>query len=167
MRKLCSLGLPAVVFACVTLLASCQPSGQQPAAQAPADHRAEDEAAIRALDADWVNAVAAKDAQRCASFYADNGSLLPPGAPIATGKDEIQKAWGGWLEAPGFVLTFRPAKIEVSRAGDLAYDFGDYQMTSNDKKGKPQTVKAKYVVVWGKQPNGTWKVLFDAPTTTQ
>jgi ketosteroid isomerase-like protein len=31
---------------------------------------------------------------------------------------------------------------------------------------KPQTVKAAYVVVWGKQANGTWKALVDAPTTT-
>ncbi len=30
-------------------------------------------------------------------------------------------------------------------------------MTLNDKKGKPQTVKAKYVVVWGKQLGGSWK----------
>ena len=34
------------------------------------------------------------------------------------------------------------------------------------KKGKPQTVKAKYVVVWGKQSDGKWKALVDAPTTT-
>jgi ketosteroid isomerase-like protein len=44
---------------------------------------------------------------------------------------------------------------------------GDYELTTKDKKSKPQTVKAKYVTVWGKQPNGTWKVLADTPTTTQ
>jgi ketosteroid isomerase-like protein len=71
------------------------------------------------------------------------------------------------LATPGFSLTFTPTKIEVSRAGDLAYEIGDYQMTTNDKKGKPQTVKAKYVTVWGKQPDASWKALADAPTTTQ
>jgi ketosteroid isomerase-like protein len=56
--------------------------------------------------------------------------------------------------------------VTVARSGDLAYEVGDYEMTINDKKGKPQTVKAKYVVVWGKQSDGKWKALVDAPTTT-
>lgn len=70
------------------------------------------------------------------------------------------------LGLPGFALTFTPSKIEVSRFGDLAYETGEYAMTLNDKKGKPQTVRAKYVVVWGKQADGNWKALVDAPTTT-
>jgi len=37
-------------------------------------------------------------------------------------------------------------------------------MTTSDKKGKPQTAKAKYVVVWGKQADGTWKALADVRT---
>jgi len=43
-----------------------------------------------------------------------------------------------------------PTKVEVSRFGDLAYETGDYELTANDKKGKPYITKAKYVVVWGK-----------------
>ena len=86
---------------------------------------------------------------------------------MATGKDAIQKAWAGLMATPGFALTFDPTKIEVSRDGDLAYEFGEYQLTTNDKQGKPQTVRRKYVVVRGKQPDGAWKALVDAPTTTQ
>jgi uncharacterized protein (TIGR02246 family) len=148
----------------VLALASCGASNQ-PAAQP--DNRASDEASIRAIDADWVKAAAAKDVQQITSYYADSASLFAPGVPLAAGKDAIQKAWAGMLAIPGFSLTFTPTKIEVSRAGDLAYEFGDYQMTTNDKKGKPQVVKAKYITVWGKQPDGGWKVLVDSPTTTQ
>ena len=157
--------LASAMFLMSTLitLASCT-SNQQ---QSQPDNRASDESAIRAIDADWVKAAAAKDAQRISSYYADGASLLAPGAPLAAGKDAIQKAWAGMLATPGFSLTFTPTKIEVSRAGDLAYEIGDYQMTTNDKKGKPQVVKAKYVTVWRKQPDGSWKALADAPTTTQ
>jgi uncharacterized protein (TIGR02246 family) len=147
-------------------LTSCG-GGQQSQQTAPPDTRAADESAIRALDADWVKAVTQKDVQRVASYYTDGSSLFAPSAPLATGKDAIQKAWGDMLASPGFALTFSPTKIEVSRAGDLAYEFGEYQLTTNDKKGKPQTVKAKYITVWGKQPDGSWKALVDAPTTTQ
>ena len=153
------------IFAGMMMLAGCG-GNQQPVTQTPPDTRAADEAAIRQTDADWVKAAAAKDAQQATSFYADDASLLAPGAPIANGKDKVRKAWADMLGMPGFALTFGPTKVMVARSGDLAYEIGDYEMTVNDK-GKPQTTKAKYVVVWGKQADGKWKVLVDAPTTTQ
>jgi uncharacterized protein (TIGR02246 family) len=159
----------APLLLCILALTSiaCSAGNQQQSQPERPDTRAADESAIRALDADWVKAVAAKDAAQTTSFYADGASLLAPGAPLATGKDAIQKSWADLMSTPGFALTFAPTKIEVSRAGDLAYDLGEYQLTTNDKKGKPQTVNAKYVVVWGKQPGGTWKALVDTATTTQ
>jgi uncharacterized protein (TIGR02246 family) len=155
------------IAAAAIAFASCNQTNTPPATPAAApDNRAADEAAIRALDESWSKASADKDAQKAASYYADSGMLLLPGAPVANGKDAILKAWTGMLTTPGNELTFSPTKIEVSRSGDLAYDFGEYEMNSKDKKGKTQTVKAKYVVVWGKQVDGGWKVLFDVPTTT-
>ena len=160
-------GLTLLLVVAVIGLASCSAGNQQQAQPAAIpDNRAADESLIRSIDADWVKAVAGKDAQQSASYYAEGGALLAPGAPTATGKDGVQKAWAGLMATPGFALSFAPTKIEVSRAGDLAYEIGDYELTTNDKKGKPQTVKAKYVLVWGKQPDGSWKALVDAPTTT-
>ena len=46
----------------------------------------------------------------------------------------------------------------------MAYELGTFELTANDKKGAPQTMKANYVVVWGKQTDGSWKALVDAPT---
>jgi len=158
-------GLAVLLMSALLTLTSCGAGNPQQPAAIP-DNRAAVESAIRALDADWLKAVAAKDAQQTASFYADDASLLAPGAPLATGKDAIQKTWAGMLATPGFALSFSSTKIDASREGDLAYEIGNYEMTTNDKKGKPQPVKAKYLTVWGKQPGGAWKVLADAPTTT-
>ncbi|HKT47005.1 MAG TPA: SgcJ/EcaC family oxidoreductase [Candidatus Acidoferrales bacterium] len=154
------------IFVGVMMLAGCG-GNQQPIAQTPPDTRAADETAIRQTDADWVKAAASKDAGQAASFYADDASLMAPGVPIATGREQIQKGWAGMIGMPGFSLTFAPTKVVVARSGDLAYEIGDYEMTMSDKRGKPQTTRAKYVVVWGKQADGKWKVLVDAPTTTQ
>jgi uncharacterized protein (TIGR02246 family) len=148
-------------------LASCNsaPPASQPAAVV--DTRAADEAAIRATDVNWVKAVAAKDAPGAASFYDDNATLMAAGAPLTTGKDAIQKAFAGMMGDPQFALTFSPTKVVVSKGGDLAYEIGDYQITFSGKKGKPNVVtKAMYVVVWGKQADGSWKALVDAPNTT-
>lgn len=126
---------------------------------------AQDEAAIRALDTNWSSAIGSKDADKSSSFYADNGTLLEPGGHKVTGKDAIAKSWAGLMAMPGFALSFAPQTIHVSQSGDLAYDLGTWQMTANDKKGKPQTSTGVYLVVWGKQSDGSWKVLVDGPTT--
>jgi ketosteroid isomerase-like protein len=91
---------------------------------------------------------------------------MAAGAPKATGKDAIQKEFAGMMGDPQFALTFSPTKIVVSKAGDMAYEIGDYQITFSGKKDKPVTTKAMYVVVWGKQADGSWKALLDTPGTT-
>lgn len=108
-----------------------------------------------------MKAVAAKKVDEVVSFYANDGSVLPPGAPIATGKEAIRKAWAGMVELPGFALTFSPTKIDTAKSLDLAYEIGSYQLTVNDKDGKPQTQQGKYVVVWKRQKNGHWKAVAD------
>ena len=148
-------------------MASCggnAPTMSQPAAVV--DTRAADEAAIRAADAAWSKAAGDKDVARTTSYYADSAVLMAAGSPIATGKDAIQKGFTGMMTDPKFALSFAPTKVEVAKSGDLAYEIGDYEITFSDKKGKPLTTKAKYVVVWGKQADGSWKALVDAPTST-
>jgi len=159
-RRLAALSALLVVFA-----ASCGTNTPAPPATSP-DTRAADESAIRALVADWSKAAASKDAAKTAAFYADNGSLFAPGTPAASGREAVQKTWEGLMAAPGYALTFATTKVEVARSGDFAYDIGNYELTINDKNGKPQVAKCKYLVVWQKQPTGDWKVLVDSATTS-
>jgi uncharacterized protein (TIGR02246 family) len=120
------------------------------------------EATIRGLDKDWNAAIAAKDAEKSTSYYADDGQLLQPGAPAAVGKDQLRKSWGGLLGASSFVsLTFSATTVRVAQAGDLAYEVGTYQMETKDPAGKPTVEKGKYVEIWKKQADGSWKVEVD------
>jgi len=118
-------------------------------------------AALLQVDADWAKAAVAKDLERWLSFFADDAVMLPPNAPIMTGKDAIGKLWSEMFATPGFTLSLQPTKTEVSRAGDLAYILGTYKVTMNDPEGNPVTDRGKYVTVWKKQPDGTWKVVAD------
>ena len=152
-------------------LAACGGSSQAPQNPAPgaaqtADTRAADEEAIRAADLAWSKAAGDKDAAKFASFYAENAVLMPPGGAAAKGRDAIQQALTTMMQDPNFSLSFAPTKIVVAKAGDQAYELGDFQLTTSDKKKKPSTLKAAYVVVWGKQMDGSWKALVDAPMTT-
>ncbi len=141
-------------WGCVILTIAC--SGP-----APLDSRAAEEAAIRQADAASLQAIAAKQLDATVSFYDDAASLFIPNAPIATGSEEIRKAWMQMFAVPGFTLAPKTTKIEVARSGDLAYVQGIYEATVNDAKGAPATDRGKFVVVWKKQAEGTWKIAAD------
>jgi ketosteroid isomerase-like protein len=120
-----------------------------------------DEQAIRKLDKEWSAATQTKDAGKMAAYYAEDGSAFPFNAPIATGKEQLQKVWAGLMALPGFSLSFGPTKIEVAKSGEMAYDVGTFELKFNDDKGNPTTEIGKYVVVWKKQPSKEWKVVAD------
>ena len=142
------------------------PQNPAPGAAMTADTRAADEEAIRAADLAWSKAAGDKDAAKFASFYGENAVLMAPGMAAVKGRDAIQQAFAGMVQDPNFALSFAPTKIVVAKSGDMAYEIGDFQMTTSGKKKKPETLKATYVVVWGKQMDGSWKAVLDAPTTT-
>ena len=120
-----------------------------------------DEQAIRKLDKEWSASTQSKDAGKMLAYYAEDASALPFSAPIATGKEQIQKVWTGLMAMPGFSLSFAPTKIEVAKSGDLAYDVGTFELKFNDANGKPTTEIGKYVVVWKKQADKQWKAVAD------
>ena len=62
---------------------------------------------------------------------------------------------------PGFALSWQLTKAEASRGGDLGYTVGTYVLTLHDPKGEPVTDRGKYVTVWKKQADGSWKVAAD------
>ncbi len=121
-----------------------------------------DKAAIRDLtDVQWLNAAQAKDVDTALSYYADEASVMPPNATILTGKEAIRARHLEVYSRPGFAITWQTTKIEVSRAGDLAYTIGTFELTVNDAEGNPVTTVSKYVTVWKKQADGQWKVVAD------
>ena len=120
-----------------------------------------DEAAIRETAVEWENAANAKDVERLVDLYADDASLFPPNAPLVTGKEAIGTVWSELIESPGFATSLQTTKVEISRAGNLAYMVGTYEDTMNDPEGNPVTDRGKWVVALKKQPDGAWKMVAD------
>lgn len=152
--------VPAVaVFAVLLLTMACTPAPPPE----PPDTRAADESAIRAAVAKWAKAAEAKDVEKFVSFYAPNGSLMAPGMNTVTGTAALREAVTGLMATPGLdKLTFGTSGVEVARSGDLAWEWGTYEMTVTDPKTKKtSTEKGKYVCVWKKQGDGSWKVVGD------
>jgi ketosteroid isomerase-like protein len=88
--------------------------------------------------------------------------VLLPNEPIVTGKDNILAAVKPMMADPNFALQFQPTKADVAKSGELGYTQGTYTMTMTDPKTKqPMTDKGKYVTVYKKQADGSWKAVSD------
>jgi uncharacterized protein (TIGR02246 family) len=148
----------------ILVFAACTTPAPPPPTPTP-DTRAADEAAIHANVKAWSAAAQAKDPDKFASYYAEDGVLMLENVPDIAGKAALREAVGGMMQDPNFALSFEADKVVVARSGDLAYETGSYSMTMSDPKKKPATQTGHYVVVWQKGADGAWKVARDAPVS--
>ncbi len=122
---------------------------------------AEDEAAIRALDAQWARASSAGDANALASLYASDATVLPPMEPMRQG--EAAKKY--WIDVTNsFSGPTELTPTAVGGSGDLAYAVGTYRANLTPRKAgaKPlPTEEGKYLEVLRKQADGSWKIISD------
>jgi ketosteroid isomerase-like protein len=115
------------------------------------------EQTLRDLDAQWSKAAAAKDLEQTVAYYSDDAIVLPPNTASATTREAIRNAWKDMLASPGFVITWKPIRVELGKSADLAWVSGTYEVTMNDPTGKPIHDRGKYLEVWKRQPDGNWK----------
>jgi uncharacterized protein (TIGR02246 family) len=118
-----------------------------------------EEQQIRQITDQWLAAVVRKDAAAIAQLYAPDGAVLPPGEPIAEGRDAITKVWSNILGLKNVVLHFAPTKIRIAAGNDMAYETGIYTLSFENDKGVVRDA-GKYVVAWRKV-DGAWKAAAD------
>ena len=127
-----------------------------------ADEAAAEDAvgAIKALDREFMESVAAKDAARVAAFYTDDARILMPGQPVINGKSGILAFWKASLGGPVQSITLDTTHIEVS--GNLAYAFGSNRILLKEAGEVVREEQGKYVAVYRREPAGGWKVVADS-----
>jgi ketosteroid isomerase-like protein len=108
------------------------------------------------LEADFAKAVAERGHEAFVTYFAEDGVELDDGG--ISSRDAIRKQ-PPWPE--GTSLNWTPVKADMGASGDLGYTYGNYVFKSKDKEGKPVTHYGKYVSIWRKQKDGSWKVVVD------
>ena len=127
----------------------------------PPDTRAADVQAVKDVEAASFKDLASKD-DNWVSYFAEDASGLYPGAATLNGKAAIKAAMAPYLADPNFSLTFQSTRAMASKGGDMVYSQGTYTMTTtNPKTKKPMTEKGKYLTVYTKQADGSWKAVAD------
>jgi uncharacterized protein (TIGR02246 family) len=97
-------------------------------------------------------AIASKDYAGMAAFYTEDAKVLPPDAPIVSGRKAIEEFWRTAANALGLTdATVNTLDLEI--AGDTAYEIGEA-----DLKLSSGQAKVKYLLVWLRGRDGQWYV---------
>ena len=85
--------------------------------------------------------------------------LTPEGNIV--GHAAIREYMGRAFANPDFSLQWEPKAGDISKAGDLGYTTGTYVSRGKDAQGNPVARTGRYVSIWKKQADKTWKVVLD------
>lgn len=139
----------AIAIAVLTTFSACRQ---------PPDRSAEAALAVRAADSAWAAAFSRKDLDGYLSFVESTASIQQPNSPTVTGTAAIRAMVEGFFSLPNLSGTWQPTTVTASRSGELAYTTGTYQLSYTDPSGKPATERGKYLEVWRRQADGSWKM---------
>lgn len=88
-------------------------------------------------------------------IYTRGARILPPGAPMISGREAIRKFWSDMVQlanAKSAVL----ASVDIMPAGEGVVEIGKATLTV-EPPGQPEAqMEVKYVVYW-QQEDGRWK----------
>ncbi len=128
----------------------------------PAVDVSAERAALDRVDREWATvAGAGSDIDRIVSYWADDARVYPLGMPVVSGKTAIREFVAASLKVPGFSVTWTPEHVEISPDGMLGYSIGTNRFTAADAKGHVVATPGRYVTVWRKQSDGSWKCVVD------
>ena len=115
------------------------------------------EAAMDAIEADYIAAYNAGDAAGIAALFADDGVQSPPLMP------QLDKAGVEAMYAAQFE-TMEALQLEVMREGYVtdgnhAVSWGGFRVVMTPTGGEPVEASGRYGVVNRQEPDGSWKIV--------
>lgn len=119
-----------------------------------------DRAAIMRTTAELLAAVNASDADRCLAVWAADGVLMPPHHPSVQGHQAIADYFRSLFSRNKFRFTFTSSHIHL--AGDTALERVTYRaIIWPGGDGPPIEDVGKGLHVYGRRPDGSWKLTHD------
>jgi uncharacterized protein (TIGR02246 family) len=116
--------------------------------------------AIEAANAKFADAMKRGDTVAIADNYTEDAVVMPQGTASWRGREAIRKGFGGMLSGAK-VTEFSLKTEDVAIGGDMAVETGSYDETYVPTGGKETKDKGKYIVVWKRQSDGSWKIVSD------
>ena len=121
--------------------------------------------AIEEANGKFGEAVRRGDGAAIAALYTEDAKLLPPNSEMIQGRDGIKVFWTGGLQMgiKDAVLT----TLEVLGLRDLVCEIGKYDLTIKPEGQSAIKDIGKYLVIWKRSTEGTWKLHVDIWNTSR
>jgi len=153
-----------IVTALALVIAGCtQPDAEQASVvtgTSAAEKDMRDAWLLELMDADreFSAMSAAEGAPVAFAAYADASVIMLPagGAPIH-GHSAMVAVFDGYTAN----LTWEPEYADVAASGDLGFTWGRYVQEREGEDGEPVLSYGKYVSIWRRQDDGSWKFVLD------
>ena len=148
----------SIIFLLLTILLSCSSpkSGDE---SKPNKENAKQE--IETAEKDFEQMAAETGIAEAFYFFADsNATIKRQNDTLIHGKEAIKN----YYSTPFYqkaTVKWSPDFIDASPDGDMGYTYGKYVWSSTDSTGKPITFNGVFHTVWKKQPDGSWKYVWD------
>jgi ketosteroid isomerase-like protein len=148
----------AAIMALLIAISSCARQGAGDATST-SPRVASDSAAILAAARAFSAAYVRGDAAAMTELYTEDAAIFPDGRAAIVGHEGIQRYW---TLPPNRRITrhvLTPDRVEI--VGDVAHDYGRFEV-AGETDGKPWGPSfGKYVVVWRKGTDGRWRMYLD------
>jgi uncharacterized protein (TIGR02246 family) len=108
----------------------------------------------------WIEGWKKGDAAMVAAIFADDGVQLAGSGKIFKGPQQILERQKASMQGvdPGVKVTVTTVNVWLD--GDTAYETGKYKYEYIEK-GKPSKDEGRYVTIWKRQKDGSWKLSMD------
>ena len=125
-----------------------------------------DENAIKEISKKWLSMEKSHDYNGIADLFASDGVAYRTGKEPLVGPDAIKKHYTEEKDQnPKEVVDWSTDKVEVSKSGDLAVEYGNFTASNLGPNGSGSD-KGNYITVYRKE-NGEWKVIADISNSSK
>jgi ketosteroid isomerase-like protein len=135
-------------------------AGAWAAADAGADRAARTEE-VRQAELGFAAAVAADDVEGFAGFIAED-AVFVSGSAATRGRAAIVESWRAFFGPERARIEWHPELVELSGDGELGLTRGPWTLRGKDREGREIERSGVFNSVWRRQPDGGWKIVFDA-----
>jgi ketosteroid isomerase-like protein len=130
-------------------------------ASAPKVDTAADEGAINAVREREISSFSAGQLDSTMAVFTTDAVVMPPNEPAVSGSDAL-RTWGQNMMNQ-FSISGRYTDAQVRVSGDLAVERYIGELTLTPKAGgAAMTERIKGIHVYQRQPDGTWRIAWDA-----
>jgi uncharacterized protein (TIGR02246 family) len=152
--------LGVIIVLLSALPAFCQTENPSAVPEMMSERFAEAKRAIDKGNAEWIEAWEKGNPEMVAAIFTEDGIMLSQGGKVFKGRRQILERQKAAMQSVTRPIKVSVITVKIWLDGDTAYETGKYKYEYTEKD-KPTTEEGRYVTMWKRQGDGSWKLSMD------